>query len=178
MMRFRWTALVAGLVAGMWGCGLEFPPDAVGVNLTEVNRIRADTGLTPQERREQLRELGLSDSTINGLLRNERTGNQFGGTLRSAYDKVKVGTFTQLTPDEIQFYGDAARTAGGPNFTLTDPQAQAIATFVRAQGLNTSDDVAAFLADPNNVVPDDVPAGVMQQLFVDFDEDEVLDQIP
>ncbi|MBK8913250.1 MAG: hypothetical protein IPM64_01385 [Phycisphaerales bacterium] len=178
MMRRRWSMVLPALIAAAWGCGLEFPPDAVGVNITEVNRIRADTSLSTQERREQLRELGLSDSTINGLLRNERTGNQFGGTLRSAYDKVKGGLFTQLTPDEIQFFGDAARTAGGPNFTLTDPQAQAISTFVRSQGLNTSDDVAAFLGDPNNVVPDTVPAGVMQQLFVDFDEDEVLDQIP
>lgn len=170
--------LLGLLVLTLGGCGLVSGPDDIGPNFDEVAAIVNNTDLSAQVRREQLRDLGINDTTINGLLQGERTGNQFGGDLRSAYAKVSGDSYATLTPDEIQIFGDAARTSGGPNFTISDAAAQAIRVFFDDQGINNADDITSFLSDEDNIVPAAIPAGLLQQLFVDFDETEVLSQLP
>lgn len=168
-----WFSLLAAS-----GCGLTSAPDAIDSYTVDVDRIRNDTTLSAQQRRVQLRELGLTDTTINGLLRSERTGNQYGGDLRSAYDKVHGDTYNTMTPDEVQLFGDAARSANGPSFQFTDAQAQAIADLFRNQDLRSATDVTTYVNNPDVEIPDAIPDGALTQLFVDFDETEILDQLP
>ena len=173
------AGLTALLALGAVGCGQRLYPDAADPVLLDVNAIVNNANLGGQEKRERLEELGLDALTINALLRDTRTANQFGGTLRTAYDKVSAGRLTQLSADEIQIFADAAReVSGGPSFNLTDEQAQAIVVVLGANNLSTSAQVEAFLDDPVNEVPSTVPANALKELFVDFDPDEVLDQLP
>lgn len=170
--------LVAALSVG--GCPeatrFDFPTEFV-----DVNRIVGDANLSPQEQRELLRLEGLSDSTINAFLRDERLGNQFGGDLTSAFNKITLDQFADLTPDEVQSYGDAATAVDSQvGATLNDANAQAIVNLFRAEDIDNADELAAFLAEPSNVInlPDTIPDGVLQDLFVDFDPERVRDRLP
>ncbi|MGE3182217.1 MAG: hypothetical protein AB7N71_11350 [Phycisphaerae bacterium] len=154
----------------------EFP-----TNFLEANRFIQDTSLTPQERREQIRLLGITDSVINALMLDTRLGNQFGGDLRSAYDKVTGNGYQRLTPDEVQFFGDEATdVSASVDATLDDEEAQAIVNLFQDESLNNSADLATFLADPANSVkiPDAIPDGVLEDLFVDFDTDLLIERLP
>ncbi len=156
-------------------------PDAASVTLQEINQITSNTNLTVQEQRTQLAALGLDSSTIDALLQSQRLGNQGGGDLRSAYDKITGGQMTTLTPDEVQIYGDSATTAdttGQLHVSLTDPEAQAIVDFFQAQNLNTRDQLSNYLKNANNPVPDTIPAGVLNSLFVTFDPALLLPTLP
>ena len=178
-MRANWRlTLVALLVApALLGCPAENFPNAIDAFQANVDAVVNNTNLTPQERREKLYELGLSPTAVNGLLRSVRLGNQFGGTLRSAYDKVVGGQYAALTPDEIQFYGDTARSTGtGTDFTITDAQAQAVADLFVAQNLNTAQQVDVFINTPGSDIPPTIPNDLLKKLFVEFDPALVVDQ--
>jgi len=155
--------------------------DALSPTMKDIDPIVTDTSLSPQEKRQRLADLGLPPLVINALLRNERTGNQFGGDLRSAYEKVTGGRLDELTPDEVQIYGDEAESvAGGQDFTLSDKQAQAVVDLFRQEGIKTPQNLADFLDDPLNAagVSADVPQDTVLALFVDFDPSELVDRLP
>jgi len=176
------AAAIGGLaLLVLWGaaCGQNIYPDAFDPVLRDVNAIVNDADLSGQEKRRRLEELGIDALTINALLRADRTANQFGGDLRSAFDKVTEERFTELSADEIQLYADAASEAvGGPNFNLADDQAQAIVIFFGQNNLNSPDDVEAFLDDPVNEVPTTIPDNAVREIFVDFDPGDIADQLP
>lgn len=157
------------------GCPPEEFPNTPAVTLEEINRIRNDADLDPQARRVALAELGLSESTINVLLSTLRTANQFGGTLRSAYDKVTTGRLFALTPDEVQIYADEASAVDDPlNVQLTDRQAQAIVTFFNDFHVTTPGELDALLRQTGFTPPETIPEGVLASVFVDFDPERLL----
>lgn len=170
--------LTASLLLG--GCPPEDFPNALdGVLTVDIDEIRNNTNLTPQEKRTELLALGLTPAAVNGVLRTERLGNQYGGTLRTAYDKVIAEQFSAMTPDEIQFYGDAAReTAQTEIDTINDTVAQIIADLFDEEQLDSLADVQAFLDDPASDIPPDIPDDLLQELFIDFDPQNVIDQLP
>ncbi len=161
------------------GCGAVNLPDGVAPSLQEVERVVNDSSLNGQEKRDALAALGLDALRINALLRAERTANQFGGTLRSAIDKVSASRFSQLTPDEVQLYGDAAAATGGPfTGTVSDDAAQAIVSLFANRAIDDADALDAFLDDPGNETPAGIPNDTLRPLFVDEDPDDVLSQLP
>lgn len=172
MRNSLWTAgmLALGLLAG---CGAEYTQGMLGTNTTDVDRIRNDSTLTLQQKRQALADLGISESTINALLRDQRLGNQGGGDLTSAYNKVVDGLLATLTPDEIQAYGDATAVT-----TFSDDQAQRIADFLAARSLNTSAQLKAYLDDNTNPVPSQIDVTALTGVFVTFDPKGVVDKLP
>ncbi len=178
MIRSTLACLLVCAAFAVVGCQPEDFDSAVPTTVTDVNRIVNNTSLTAAEKRARLAELGLSPLTINAILRSERTANQFGGDLRSAYDKVKGNQLNRLTPDEVQIYGDAASSAD-PNISvnLTDEEAQFMADFFADFGIRSRPELGAFL-DEGNLPPGDVDASVYRSVFVDFDPDTLLDQLP
>lgn len=174
-----WPAVMLAAVMILSGCGLETFYSTLPPTLNEIDVVAGDDSLSPQEKRQRLEELGLTPLVINAVLSDQRTANQFGGDLRSAYDKVVGGMFDQMTPDEIQLYNDAARNASNTiTFTLSDAEAQAIHDLFVNNDIQTEDELSAFLANPENEVPAPIPAGSLQQLFVDLDPALVRDQLP
>lgn len=178
MRRMLGVVLLMGLALS--GC---LPPEqfesAAPATLSEIDPIRDNEDLTPQQMRSQLEELGLSPPTINALLKDERLGNQFGGDLRTAYTKVTAPSFTKLTPDEIQVYGDEASSVDEElNVSLTDEEAQAIVTLFQANDLSSPEKLEAFLNNPSNTVPSEIPDGVLSALFLDFDAALLLPRLP
>lgn len=168
-----------GALLALGGCGLDTFYSTLPPTLREIDAIAADDSLSPQEKRLRLEELGLEPLVINAVLADQRTANQFGGDLRSAYDKVVGGQFDQMTPDEIQLYNDAARSASNTiSFTLSDAEAQAIRDLFVNNDIQTEAELSAFLANPENEVPAPIPDGALQQLFVDLDPALVRDQLP
>ncbi len=171
--------LAAGLLVGTLGCPPETFPNATGLTLIEVNQILNNNNLTPQEQRAALLAAGISETTANGLLRNERLANQFGGSLTSAYEKVVAAEFSELTPDEIQYYADAVAVADDNfNTTVSDAQSQALADFFSQNAVDSPADVSDFLNSPTAELPADVDEDTLQAVFVDFDPDGVTDQLP
>lgn len=166
------TLPVIALSLGLGGCGLQSPPASVGADLTQVDRIRNDMNLMPQEQRDALAALGFDAVEINGLLNTQRLANQFGGDLESAYRKVVGNTLNALTPDEVQAYGDATNVT-----TYTDAEAQRIATFFAANGITSTDDLGQFLDDPTHALPTGIDEQNLRDAFVDFNPDDVLASI-
>ncbi len=161
------------------GCPAENYPDTVPSTLRDINLIVNNTDLTLTQRRAKLAELGLSAEIINVLFSTERTANQFGGDLRTAYDKVVAGRLLDLTPDEVQLYGDGASAADTTlSITLTDAEAQAIVSFFDDLHITTSASLEAYLDTPDAAVPDTIPDGVLKSLFVDFDPQLLLPNLP
>lgn len=158
------------------GCS---PPidDALGVPLEQVEAIRDNEDMTSAEKRVALENLGLTPRAINGVLVGERTANQYGGTLRSSYEKFVNGQLDELTPDELQLYSDTA-SEFDPQFgqDIGDADAAAIVQFFRDNGIQTRDDLAAFLDDPANVfeLPEGYSVLEMSGLFVEFDLDQLI----
>ena len=77
LMRIPSTVLVALLLTGLAGCGsgapTTFPNQLVGADgqpivLDDVEAIVNDTDLTDDEKRNQLRELGIEDEELIDLL--------------------------------------------------------------------------------------------------------------
>lgn len=160
----------------------EYPLDA-DPTLIEINRIRGNSDLTIAQRRQQLGDLGLTPDTINALLRDQRTGNQYGGDLRTAYNKVTGEQMSLLTPDEIQIYGDEASAVSSSdtlNLSLTDAEAFDISEFLIDNGLDSPDELEEFLDVPGNdgLVPASVTPEELRSLFVDFDSDQLIPRLP
>ncbi|MFO0838609.1 MAG: hypothetical protein U1D55_08760 [Phycisphaerae bacterium] len=177
-MRLRTViAILAGIFCA--GCGANNLPADFTLTTVDVDRIVNDSTLTGAEKRDQLRAAGFSDTLINGLLRGDRTANQFGGTLRTAIEKVRDGQFAALTPDEVQLYGDAGAATGGP-FTgsISDEAAAAVTQLFANQQFADKDQIKAFLDDPANEVSSAIPNNLLRQLFVDESPDDVQSQLP
>ena len=155
------------------GCGQTYYPDALDISEGQVNAIRNSETLEPQEMREALADYGISEVTINGLLASVRLANQFGGDLQSAYDKVVGGQLAEMTPDEIQFYGDATEAT-----TITDSDAQSMVDFFEDNEIDTIDELQAFIDPDDDGTPNDVDESVDEQdlwdVFVDTNTDDVL----
>lgn len=165
------------LLAG--GCPPETYPDLVPATQAEITRIHDDDTLRPQEQREQLEALGLSPSTINAILQDKDLGNQYGGTLRTAYLKVVEPDFQALTPDEIQIYASAATSLQSAlAISFTDVQGQAIVDFFASADLSSPAELAAFLEATPEFVPSSVTAANLQSLFVTFDPALMLSMLP
>jgi hypothetical protein len=170
--------ITAGILAG---CNAP-RPEALPAGLDDVNLILDDSNLSAQEKRSALADLGLTPVVINALLRSERTANQFGGDLRSAYDKVVAGTLNQLTPDEVQIYADEAKSVDSAttDFVPTDQQAQETVDFFRTHDITTSAELVAVLDNPAVAasLPADLTAANLTGLFVDFDPALLLPNLP
>lgn len=163
-------------VLGLVVCAACSPtnlPANIGPTVQQVNRIVNDSDLTPQEKRESLRALGIDDVTINGLLVAERLGNQFGGDLESAYLKVVGRRLNEMTPDEIQFYGDATDET-----TYGDTEAQQIADFFVAAGITSQASLADYLENDSLEVPPLIDRDILEAVFVTFNSGDILDQLP
>ncbi len=181
-MRTSTSVLITLVIAGVLA-GCDAPrPEGLPAGLDQINAIVNDESLTVQQKRSQLEDLGLNPLVINAILASERTGNQFGGDLRTAYDKVTGGHLNELTPDEVQIYGDEveAVSANGTDFTFTDAQAQEIVDLFRANNIATSAELSAFLDDPASaaVLPADLTSAQLTRLFVDFDTTLLLPKLP
>jgi hypothetical protein len=178
-MRLVATLLLAALPLALSGCSPENYDNVGGATLTEIDAIRNDTSLRPFEQRDALAALGFSPSTINALLRSVTLANQFGGNLRTAFDKITAGRFTALTPDEIQIWAASASNVDTTlSYSFTDAQAQATAGFFADENLDTKAQLSAFLDDSANVVPSTIPDNSLQDLFVDFDPNLVIPNFP
>ena len=169
----RWIATI-GFAAAV-GCGQFVFPEQLPISAEQAREITANTELTPQERRDQLVSLGVDDVTINGLMENVRLGNQFGGTLATARAKVLDGNFTALTPDEVQFYGDA--TGSG---SFSDAEADDIQRFLVQEQLDTAEELQDWLDDSGNELPTGIDQGELVAVFIDADPDDtsILNQLP
>jgi hypothetical protein len=171
-VRAFWACLLVS-VGFAAGCGQTYYPDDLGVTQEKVTAIRTSTTLTPQEMRDALAAYGIDEVTINGLLSTVRLADQFGGDLQSAYDKVVDGKLSQMTPDEIQFYGDATEVT-----TFADADAQAIVDFFKENGIDTTAELKALLDPDGDLTPNDIDANVDEQnlwdVFIDTDTDVVL----
>lgn len=173
------SLLALPLLAALVGCPLENFSNTIPTEQDAINDIVNDTDLEVQERRDALLNLGLTPSTVNGLLSGVRTGNQFGGTLTTAFNKVVAERFTTLTPDEVQLYSDAAETANNAlSFNLSDVAALAVTEFFADQTLNTPEEVLAFTNDAGNEIPSEIPTGFLTDVFVDLDPNAIVDQLP
>jgi hypothetical protein len=172
--------LPAAIGLSLGGCPDAHRNDAP-LDLIQTNRIVNDRTLTPQQKREALANHGFSPSTINALLRDERLGNQYGGTLGTAFVKVVDGFFQELTPDEVQIYGDEATDEDSSvDATLSDARAQAIVTLFRDYSIDDAAELEAFLGDSGNAaaIPAGIPDGVLTRLFIDFDPERLRDRLP
>ena len=171
----RLRVILAGS-AVLWiaGCGqTNFGSEVLDTDLTATTRIVNDADLTGDEKRQQLAALGIPDTTINALLRDDRTANQFGGTLETAFNKVTGDGFASLTPDEIQLYGDASEEV-----TYSDQQGQAIASLFREAEIDNANELERYLDTPGAEFPPDVDSTDLRAVFVDFNPDDVLDDLP
>lgn len=171
VMRLGVLATTAALLMG--GCGAKSFSSELPANLDEIDAIRNDSTLSPQQKREALAELGIDPVTINGLLRDERLGNQFGGDLQSAFDKVTHDQLDQMTPDEIQAYGDATGVT-----SYTDEEAARIAQFFQDEGIHSRDDLQSWLDDPQNILPDGIDEQNLRGVFVDTSPNDVIADLP
>lgn len=181
-MRARTWMVVTTLFFGLGplsGCLTINANGELPLSLDELNDIRNDDNIEPAEKRRRLEALGIEPAVVNGLLDSVRLANQFGGDLQSAFDKVKAGQLDQLTPDEIQYYGDeASDVSADVSVNISDAQAQAIADVFDRNNIQTSDDLQAFLDDPTSEVPTSIPSGVLEDLFINFDPDLLIPSLP
>lgn len=179
LLRLSAPALLWPALLSMPACEPNVFPASAGPSLQQVEDIRDDEDLTVVEKRAELALLGLDDVTINAVLVDERTGNQFGGDLRTAYDKITGGRLDTLTPDEVQIYADAASEATEDfNFDLEDNEAAAVVRLLSENELRTTGDLNVYLADGTNPVPSEIPEDFLQNVLVDFDPDLLLDELP
>ncbi len=154
------------------GCGQTYFPDALDPSLEDVDRIRQSETLEPQEMRDALADSGIDNVTINGLLQEVRLGNQFGGDLSSAYNKVMEDQLSEMTPDEVQFYGDAT-----DQVTLDDAEAQAIVDFFNDNDIDSLTELEEFLDDPTSELPAGIDETNLRSVFIDTSTDDVRDKL-
>jgi hypothetical protein len=161
------------------GCALAPLPGAPDTNLEEIAAITGNPNLTDAEKRQRLEDLGVEPVVINTFLKDEITANQFGGTLASALDKVVQGRLSEMTPDEVQLYTEgAAVTPDGTVTSLDDKAAALSVALFRKNGIDTLDELRAFLDDEANEVPNAIPENALRQIFLDVDPNEVRKQLP
>ena len=161
------------------GCEMESFPNSVPASLGDVNAIRGDATLTSAEKRAGLEALGIDTITINAILTDDRTGNQFGGDLESAHAKVTGRRLNDLTPDEVQIYADAASEEDSSfSFDINDEQAAATVNMLVENGIDSTDALSTFINDSNNVIPVVIPEDFLNNVFLDFDPSLLLDQLP
>ena len=167
------TVLAAIVMTLAAGCGQTTFDDALGATLEQVDYIRGSGTLEPQEKRAALAEFGIDPVTINGLLQTERLANQFGGDLSSAYDKVANDQLDQMTPDEVQYYGDATDLT-----TYSDAEAQAVVDFFNENGIESVDELETALDDPTIGLPTTIDETDLRGVFIDTSLDDVRDKLP
>ncbi len=163
------------------GCPSELYSNTLDAALDEIDMIREDSNLTAQEMRIALAELGISERTINALLIDERLANQYGGDLRSAYAKVVEPDLKALTPDEIQIYGDEASAVDSSDdldVELTDNEALTIRNWFERRNVATPAELVVALEDSSTVISDETLADTLEALFIDFDSDLLLAELP
>ena len=172
--------VLAGLTVLIAGCPHDVFPGAAPATLDDANRIINNTDLTINERRQQLAALGFSDDTINVLLRDQRTGNQGGGDLRSAQAKVAGDQLATMTPDEVQVYADEVGNVDqNTSVTINDLAAADLVRWWQDNDIFARSDLDEALKDPaisvtfpSSLNPDDVRA-----VFVTFDPARLIDRI-
>ena len=174
--RFLATTVAAiGVMVGA-GCGQPCYPDALDVTLEQVDLIRNSDTLEPQEMRDALAEYGLDPVTINALLSDIRLANQFGADysppLTCAYDKVTGDQLRSMTPDEVQYYGDATDQA-----TLTDAEAQAIVDLFQDNEIDSLTGLEEWLSEPANELPEEIDEVNLRGVFVDTSTEYVWDKL-
>jgi hypothetical protein len=183
-MRFRLllpVVLSLGVMLLLVGCPPEDYATLLPPTLPEIKRIHDDPNMPVAEMRSRLAELGLDPVTINALLQDKPLGNQFGGTLRTAYEKLVAPDFTALTPDEIQLFAlQASQIDTTLNVQFTDEQAQALVVWFRDNSLFSPQDVTTYLDTPGNSAPSVITDEdqVIRSLFVDFDFSLLLPELP
>ncbi|MEP0845267.1 MAG: hypothetical protein HRF50_00440 [Phycisphaerae bacterium] len=168
-----WLGPAAPALLAIAACTSSDLPADLGVTIEQVDRIRNDANLKPQEKRDALAALGIDPVTINGLLAAERLGNQFGGDLESAYRKVVEERMNEMTPDEVQLYGDATAVT-----QYSDAEAQAISNLFAEQSIVSQRGLAEFLDDPAGELPGTIDRNNLQATFIDFDTNSVLEDLP
>ncbi len=175
------TGLLSGTLLFLIGCPAESFDSLAPATLAEIDRIRNDTTMPVPEMRSRLAELGLDPITINAVLWDKPLGNQFGGTLRTAYEKLTIPDFTALTPDEIQMFAAKATEVDDTlSLQFNDQQAQALSNMFRNNSLTSPADLTSYLDTPGNSVPTAVGVGDedVRSLFVDFDLSLLLPELP
>lgn len=176
-MKYAFCMICAGLLTS-WGCVPQPSPHSVGPTLDQIEAVRDDASLTLQERRLRLAEMGLSEVVINVVMIEQRLANQFGGDLRTALNKITSDRLHELTPDELQYYADAASGQGGaPLFDISDDEAQAIVDLLVMNDLHSADDVTDFLRD-NPELPEDITRQLLEDLLVEVDPLTLVDDLP
>ncbi len=181
MPRIATVVLASVFILLPAGCPPEDYPSLLPPTLTEVQRVLDNQNLTPQQQRLQLEQLGLSPTTINAFLKDKPLGNQNGGDLRTAYQKITEPDFTALTPDEIQIWASAASALDSEddiNFKLTDQQAQLMVDFFNNNGVRSKQQLTTFLSTSADLVPAEIPENALQALFIDLDPTDLLPQLP
>ena len=93
----------------------------------------------------------------------DRLGNQGGSTPLTLLPKLAAGQVGQLNPDDIQLMTDTVRdVTGAPISAVSDELAQAVVDTIKANHINTAQDLEKFgqkvAADPNSLV---IPASVV-----------------
>ncbi len=172
-------SLVVPFVTLAIGCEISSFPNSVPVSLEDVNAIRADSDLTAAEKRAGLERLGIDTVTINAILVDDRTGNQFGGDLESAHAKVSGQRLNDLTADEVQIYADAASDEDSSFiFDSTDQEAAATVNLFVENNIASTDALSTFINDSSNVIPAVIPEDFLNNVFLDFDPSLLLDQLP
>ncbi len=166
------VCVVAALLPPV-GCSPTDLPAGQDATIEQVDNVRNSAGLTPQEKREELRRFGFDEVTINGLLASERLGNQFGGDLESALVKIDEARMLELTPDEVQFYGDATAVT-----QYSDTEALAISRLFAEAGVTDVESLTEFLDDPASDVGAAINDDNLRAIFIDFDIDTVRDDLP
>jgi hypothetical protein len=173
------AATVLLMLAPLAGCSTVTVGAAVNSTIGDTNTIVQAGNLTAQEKRDLLTELGYTQVEINGLLRTDRIGNQFGGDLTSAYEKAAAGQLSTLTPDEVQIYADGA-SAADPDVgtSFDDNEARLIVDLFNEYDLNTGEELGEFFDDSPELVPEGLDAEDLRTVFVDFDPDDLRDELP
>jgi hypothetical protein len=172
-------SLVVPFVTLAIGCEISSFPNSVPASLEDVNTIRNDAELTAAEKRTGLQRLGIDAITINAILTDDRTGNQFGGDLESAHAKVVGQRLNDLTPDEVQIYADAASEEDSSfSFEITDQEAAATVNLLVENNIDSTDAISTFINDSSNVIPQVIPENFLNNVFLDFDPSLLLDQLP
>jgi hypothetical protein len=185
MMRYPVLIAAAGAVGLLWavGCGQTEFPAALDPTLEQVNQVSNSDTLDPQEKRAELAKLGINETIINGLLREERLANQYGARLQvgssthtglaAALYKVENEMLRELTPDEVQYYGDGTEV-----IEYTDEEAQAIVDFFEEAGLKSPNELEDYLDDPTTGLPTAIDETTLRDVFIDTSPDDVRDKLP
>jgi hypothetical protein len=61
---------------------------------------------------------------------------------------------------------------------VSDSEAAAVVRLLSDNDLRTSGDLNVYLADNANSVPSAIPENLLQDVFLDFDPDLLLDELP